>query len=243
MRRGLDRFLTRESARQALALVLLRVVVRPRAYVVRAADRPERRPARAGCRACRPRACGRRPGDLGRARRAVPHRRVGDDRQPAGELRSPTPAPVRRTARSPRRAPRASCRCGCGPARPGAHRRARPRSPTSGAAGLVHVAGATGLRLGVPGADLWLGALAAGETVTLPEAPRVYAFVATGCPHPLEPGRAARGRRRLRGHRPGAPAPGHRGGADPAAGLDVRAVSPSPASRSPGQVREPARRG
>ena len=46
--------------------------------------------------------------------------------------------------------------------------------------GLVPVAGTTGLRLGVPGADLYLGALAAGETVTLPEAHRVYAFVVTG---------------------------------------------------------------
>lgn len=46
--------------------------------------------------------------------------------------------------------------------------------------GLVPVAGATGLRLGVPGADLFLGALAAGETVALPEASRVYAFVVTG---------------------------------------------------------------
>lgn len=46
--------------------------------------------------------------------------------------------------------------------------------------GLVPVAGTTGLRLGVPGADLLLGALRAGETVTLPEAPRVYAFVVTG---------------------------------------------------------------
>jgi quercetin 2,3-dioxygenase len=46
--------------------------------------------------------------------------------------------------------------------------------------GLVHVAGTTGLRLGVPGAELWLGALAAGESVTLPEAARVYAFVVTG---------------------------------------------------------------
>jgi redox-sensitive bicupin YhaK (pirin superfamily) len=46
--------------------------------------------------------------------------------------------------------------------------------------GLVPVAGTTGLPLGVPGADLFLGALGAGETVTLPEAPRVYVFVVTG---------------------------------------------------------------
>jgi redox-sensitive bicupin YhaK (pirin superfamily) len=52
--------------------------------------------------------------------------------------------------------------------------------PDLGAGGLVPVAGTTGLRLGVPGAELSLGALGAGETVTLPEAPRVYAFVVTG---------------------------------------------------------------
>jgi redox-sensitive bicupin YhaK (pirin superfamily) len=46
--------------------------------------------------------------------------------------------------------------------------------------GLVPVAGTTGLPLGVRGADLLLGALDAGESVTLPEAPRVYAFVVTG---------------------------------------------------------------
>ncbi len=52
--------------------------------------------------------------------------------------------------------------------------------PDLGGGGLVQVAGTTGLPLGVPGADLWLGALAAGATVTLPEVPRVYAFVVTG---------------------------------------------------------------
>lgn len=52
--------------------------------------------------------------------------------------------------------------------------------PDLGGGGLVPVAGTVGLRLGVPGADLFLGALAAGETVTLPAAPRVYAFVVTG---------------------------------------------------------------
>ncbi|MGA8248032.1 MAG: pirin family protein [Nocardioides sp.] len=52
--------------------------------------------------------------------------------------------------------------------------------PDLGRGGLVHVAGADGLRLGVPGAELWLGTLDAGETVTLPGAARVYAFVVTG---------------------------------------------------------------
>jgi redox-sensitive bicupin YhaK (pirin superfamily) len=52
--------------------------------------------------------------------------------------------------------------------------------PDLAAGGLVHVAGTTGLRLDVPGAELWLGALTARETVTLPAAARVYAFVVTG---------------------------------------------------------------
>jgi quercetin 2,3-dioxygenase len=52
--------------------------------------------------------------------------------------------------------------------------------PDLSGGGLVPVAGTTGLRLGVPGADLCLGALGAGETVELPETPRVYAFVVTG---------------------------------------------------------------
>ena len=73
--------------------------------------------------------------------------------------------------------------------------------------GLVQVAGATGLRLGVPGADLWLGALAAGETVTLPAGTSRLRVRGDRCPHPLEPGRAAGGRRRLRDHRPGTPTP------------------------------------
>lgn len=46
--------------------------------------------------------------------------------------------------------------------------------------GLVQVAGETGLALDVPGATLALADLAPGETVTLPDAPLVHAFVVTG---------------------------------------------------------------
>jgi redox-sensitive bicupin YhaK (pirin superfamily) len=46
--------------------------------------------------------------------------------------------------------------------------------------GLVPVAGPTGLALGVDGATLAIGDLVAGETLALPEEPRVYVFVVTG---------------------------------------------------------------
>jgi redox-sensitive bicupin YhaK (pirin superfamily) len=47
-------------------------------------------------------------------------------------------------------------------------------------AGLVPVAGTTGLPLGIDGATLALAELGAGETLALPEEPLVYVFVVTG---------------------------------------------------------------
>lgn len=66
------------------------------------------------------------------------------------------------------------------PSEPGGPTTRESSVPDLDGGGLVPVAGTTGLRLGVPGADLLLGALRAGETVVLPEAPRVYAFVVMG---------------------------------------------------------------
>jgi redox-sensitive bicupin YhaK (pirin superfamily) len=53
-------------------------------------------------------------------------------------------------------------------------------TPDLGAGGLVPVAGATGLALGVDGASLAIADLGAGETLDLPDEPLVHVFVVTG---------------------------------------------------------------
>ena len=53
-------------------------------------------------------------------------------------------------------------------------------TPDLSGPGLVRVAGEAGLALDVPGATLAIADLAAGETVDLPDEPLVYAFVVSG---------------------------------------------------------------
>lgn len=70
-----------------------------------------------------------------------------------------------------------------------------PAAPGAGA-GLVPVAGGSGLPLGVAGAVLLVGRLAAGDEVRLPEGSRQHVFVAAGAVHlpelaPDDPARAA----------------------------------------------------
>jgi redox-sensitive bicupin YhaK (pirin superfamily) len=64
------------------------------------------------------------------------------------------------------------------PDRPGGAARRDVSTPALPAGELVEVAGAT--ELGVSDASLAIAALAPGDTVSLPDAPRVYAFVITG---------------------------------------------------------------
>ena len=53
-------------------------------------------------------------------------------------------------------------------------------APDLSGPGLVPVAGSAGLPLGVPGADLSIAELGAGETLWLPREPLVHVFVVTG---------------------------------------------------------------
>ena len=108
--------------------------------------------------------------------------------------------------------------------------------------GLVPVAGASGLALDVPGATLSIAGLADGEVLTLPDEPLVYVFVVTGAllrsslAEPLAAGDAFEIIRQTTSPATVAPV-GHRGGADPAARLDLPGLRPA------ARLRAPARRG
>jgi redox-sensitive bicupin YhaK (pirin superfamily) len=66
------------------------------------------------------------------------------------------------------------------PGEPGARPTRRTAAPDLSGGTFVAVAGLQGLPLGVPGATLWLADVAAGTSVELPVAPLVYVFVVSG---------------------------------------------------------------
>ena len=186
------------------ALVLVRLVLRPRARLVRPAGRAQRRPARHAAGVRRARARRRRPGHLGGHRRAGPRATRPARRRccPAG-WRSPAPArgtthseragdarhPLRPDVAAPRAARAASRSRETDDARP-----QRLRAGPRGRRGRAHPRR--------PGRDAsrsptWRPA----RPSTLPDAPLRLRLRRHRRPDPLEPGRAAGGGRRVRDRR------------------------------------------